>query len=426
MSPAEAVGAAGAPVLGMVCRECGELSPVRAAHVCESCFGPLDIRYDRELLARTVSRGSITAGPPSMWRYRALLPLAGTATLGQATGMTPLYRSDRLAAALGLREVWVKNEGVGHPSLSFKDRVVAVAMSKARELGIERVACASTGNLANSLAALAASVGMPALILVPHDLERSRLLATVVYGAEVVAVRGTYDDCNRLASELADRHGWGFVNVNLKPFYAEGSKTVGYEIVEQLGWRLPAHTVVPMAGGSLLCKIAEGYRDFADLGLCPRAPARLHGVQAAGCAPIVDMIRHGQAEPTPVKHPHTIARSLAVGSPGDAIYARAAIADSGGYAAAASDEEIIAGMRLLAETTGIFGEAAAGVVVAATRKLCAEGRIGPGAGDDGPVVLVVTGQGLKTQETLEGQLPPVPVIEPRLAAFEMRYHDRGS
>ena len=406
-------------ILGMRCRECGELSPVQATHVCQSCFGPLDIHYDRKAQARVLSREAIAAGPASMWRYKHLLPLAEPPTLGLASGFTPLVRCDRLAAALGLREVWVKNEAVCHPSLSFKDRVVAVAISKARELGIEVVACASTGNLANSVAALAASVGMRAVILVPDDLERAKLLATVVYGAEVFAVRGTYDDANRLGSEIADRHGWGFVNINLKPFYAEGSKTVGYEIVEQLGWRLPAHVVVPMAGGSLLHKIHQGMQDFVELGLAspPEQPTRVHGVQAAGCAPIVDMIRQGRDEPIPVKEPRTIARSLAVGSPGDAAYARSAILGSGGWVADADDQEIVAGMRLLAETSGIFGETAGGVLVSATRKLVREGRIAP---DDGPVVLCLTGQGLKTPEVLAGTLPEVPVIEPRLAAFTAR------
>jgi threonine synthase len=402
-------------VLGMICRECKSPAPIRAAHVCEECFGPLDIHYDRAGIARALSRAVIEARPRTMWRYRELLPLAGPPTVGLDTGMTPLVRARRLGRALGVGELWLKNEAVSHPSLSFKDRVVAVALAKAIELGIKTVACASTGNLANATAALAAAAGLEAVIFIPHDLEAAKVLATGVYGARVIAVRGSYDDVNRLSSEIADRRSWGFVNINLRPFYGEGSKTVGYEIAEQLGWRLPAHVVVPMAGGSLLHKIDESFADLASLGLAAGERPRMHGAQAAGCAPIARMVIDGSAELVPIKEPHTIAKSLAIGNPADAVYARAAIVESGGFAAAPDDAAIVAGMRTLAEQEGIFGETAAGVVVDALGQLRASGHIG---GDDGPVVLVLTGQGLKTQDPLQGVLPQPQIIAPRLADFE--------
>lgn len=402
-------------VRGMICRECQTRAPVRATHVCEECFGPLDIDYDRGAIARVFTRDALAARPATIWRYRELLPLSAPPAVGLATGMTPLVRTPRLGRALGIDDLWLKNEAVSHPSLSFKDRVVAVAISKARELGIDVVACASTGNLANATGALAAAVGMPAVVLVPNDLEAAKIVATTVYGARVIAVRGTYDDVNRLSSEIADRRGWGFVNINLKPFYAEGAKTIAYEVIEQLGWRMPAHVVVPVAGGSLLNKIHHGFGEFSDLGLVAGARPRMHGAQGAGCAPFAQMIIDGAEDVRPIAEPRTIAKSLAIGNPADAIYARAAVLDSGGFAAVATDDEIVAGMRLLAETEGIFGETAGGVVVAAAKHLRAQGRIGAA---DGPVVLTLTGQGLKTQDPLLGILKAPAVIPPRLADFD--------
>ena len=407
---------------GMICRECGERSPIRAAHVCEQCFGPLDLEYDRPAIARQLTRAVIESRPRNLWRYRELLPVAEAPDIGLYSGWTPLVRADRLARALGVGELWVKNETVSHPSLSFKDRVVSTALAQARALGLTTVACASTGNLANALAALAAPLGMTVVVLVPAHLEPAKLLGTTIHGAEVIAVQGSYDDANRLASELADDRGWGFVNVNLKPFYAEGSKTVGHEIAEQLGWRLPAHVVVPMAGGSLLHKLHQGLQEMAELGLVPGGACRVHGVQPAGCAPIARMIREGGDEPVLVKEPRTIASSLAIGNPGDAAYARSAILASGGFAAAPDDDEILEGVRLLAETTGMFGEPAGGAAVAAVQHLVREGRIGAG---DGPVVLVLTGPGLKTPEALAGRLPPIPTILPRRAAFEALWSARA-
>jgi threonine synthase len=372
------------------------------------------VEYDYPAIAARLTRAVVERRAPTMWRYAELLPLAGPPTVGLATGMTPLVRAERLAARLGMGELWIKNEGVCHPTLSFKDRVVAVAISRARELGLAVVGCASTGNLANATAALAAQAGLPCVVVIPDDVEPAKVLATSVYGARVVAVRGTYDDVNRLCSEIADRHGWGFVNINLRPYYGEGSKSVGYEIAEQLGWRVPADVVVPMAGGSLVTKIARAFGELQELGLVPPGRTRVHGAQAAGCAPIASMITEGRDSFTPVAHPRTIARSLAVGDPGDGHYARQAICGSGGFAAAPDDEEILAAVHLLAQSEGIFAETGAAVALAALCRLLAQGKVPP----EGPVVVCITGQGLKTADALSGRLPPPAAIEPRLAAFE--------
>jgi threonine synthase len=395
-------------IADLACRECGALYPAGPIHVCEECFGPLQpVASDR-----TVTRETIAARPPTMWRYAELLPVEPV--VGFQTGMTPLVRADRLAARLGLPELWLKNEAVSHPTLSFKDRLVSVAISAARSLGVKVIACASTGNLANATAALAAAAGLRCVVLVPEGLEPARIVATTVYGAQVVAVRGTYDDVNRLSSEIADRRGWGFVNVNLKPYYAEGSRTIGYEIAEQLGWRLPAHVVVPMAGGSLLVKLDQAFADLRTRGLASGPRPRMHGAQAAGCAPIVDLVVRGGDTLVPVPAPRTVARSLAVGDPGDGYYARDAIVGSGGFAAAPDDEEILAAVRLVAETEGIFVEPGAAASVAAAADLARQGRLD----GDGPVVLCITGQGLKATEALGGRLPPPLVVGPNLDDFE--------
>ncbi len=404
-------------VKGLACRECGKSYPKQPIHVCEFCFGPLEIAYDYEAIAQVLSRSVIESRPASMWRYSELLPLDGPPRVGLQTGMTPLVKADRLAARLGVKEVWVKNDSVSHPSLSFKDRVVSVAVSKALEFGIEIVACASTGNLANATAAQAASVGLKCVVLIPHDLEPAKVIGTSVYGAHVVRVQGTYDEVNRLCSEIADKYHWGFVNVNLRPFYAEGSKAFGFEIAEQLGWRLPAHVVVPMAGGSLITKIGKAFSELQKLGLVPARNPRpkIHGAQAEGCAPIASMVIEGRDVMKPIKTPSTIAKSLAIGNPADAVYARATMLDSGGFAATPNDEEIVEGMRMLAETEGIFTETAGGVTVAATRRLIAQGKIGR---DDGPIIVSVTGQGLKTQDPLVAHLPKPDLIGPRLSDFD--------
>ena len=404
-------------VQGLRCRECGNQIAKAPVHVCEFCFGPLEVTYDYAAIGKVLTRTLIESRPKTMWRYAELLPLDGPPAVGLATGMTPLLRADRLAKKLGVRELWVKNDAVNYPTLSFKDRVVSVAVSKAREFGLETVACASTGNLANATAAQAAAAGMPAVILIPYDLEPAKVLGTIVYGARVFAVKGTYDDVNRLCSEIAGKYGWGFVNVNLRPFYGEGSKSYGFEIAEQLGWKTPAHVVVPMAGGALVTKIGKAFNELEKLGLLSPGSrkARIHGAQAAGCSPIVDMVLENREQIRPVKTPTSIAKSLAIGNPADGFYARQTIIGSGGWAAKPEDPEIIAAMRLLAETEGIFAETAGGVTLGATIRLINEGKIGR---DDGPIVVCVTGNGMKTQDPLVGQLPDPVQIGPRLSDFD--------
>jgi len=406
-------------VTGLRCRECAKEYPKAAVHVCEFCFGPLEVSYDYASIGKALTRTVIESRAATMWRYAELLPLDGPPAVGLQTGMTPLCRADRLARRLGVRELWVKNDAVSYPTLSFKDRVVSVAVSKALELGIGTIACASTGNLANATAAQAASAGLPSVILIPYDLEPAKVLGTSIYGARVVGVRGTYDDVNRLCSEIAGKYGWGFVNVNLRPFYAEGSKSYGYEVAEQLGWKVPAHIVVPMAGGSLVTKIGKAFGELEKLGLLGAGgggrKARIHGAQAAGCAPISDMVIENREQVRPVKTPTSIAKSLAIGNPADGFYARQTIIGSGGWAARPNDDEIIAAMRLLAETEGIFAETAGGVTLAATIALIQQGKIGR---DDGPVVVCVTGNGMKTQDPLVGKLPQPELIGPRLADFD--------
>jgi len=397
------------------CRECKREYPKQALHVCEDCFGPLEVAYDYAAIGKLLSRDVIAMRAPNLWRYRELLPIDGEPTVGLSTGMTPLVRATRLGEMLGHRALWVKNDAVCHPTLSFKDRVVSVALTKAKELGFSTVACASTGNLGNATAAHAASVGLACCVIIPHDLEAAKVLGSSIYGARVVGLRGTYDDVNRLCSEIAGRHPWAFVNVNIRPYYAEGSKTYGYEIQEQLGWKTPAHVVVPMASGSLLTKIAKSIEEFTKLELVEaRGKTKLHGAQATGCGPIVEAVLANREAIKPVKKPETIAKSLAIGNPADGPYASLAIRQSGGSAAAVSDEEIVAAMRLLAETEGIFTETAGGVTVAAARRLIAEGKIPP----DEPTVICVTGQGLKTHEPLAATTPPLPVIAPRIDEFE--------
>ncbi len=404
-------------VKGLSCRECGNVYDKAPIHVCEFCFGPLEVAYDYAAIGKVLTRELIESRPHNMWRYAELLPLDGPPAVGMQTGMTPLVRADRLAKRLGVKELWVKNDAVCYPTLSFKDRVVSVAVSKAREFGIGIVACASTGNLANATAAQSAAAGLPAVVLIPYDLEPAKMLGTSIYGARVVGVKGTYDDVNRLCSEIAGKYGWGFVNVNLRPFYAEGSKSYAYEIAEQLGWKLPAHVVVPMAGGSLVTKVGKAFGELEKLDLVasPARKPRIHGAQAAGCAPIIDMVLENRDQVKPVKTPTTIAKSLAIGNPADGFYARQTIIGSGGWAAKPEDDEIIAAMRLLAETEGIFTETAGGVTLGAAIRLIKGGQIGK---DDGPVVICVTGNGMKTQDPLVGKLPEPQLIGPRLADFD--------
>jgi len=392
------------------CRLCGQETPAAPVHVCEECFGPLEVVYDAERQRAALSHAAIEARPRNMWRYRELLPLDGAPRVGHDVGFTPLVPAPRLGRALGIPELWIKNDAVNHPTLSFKDRVVAVAINRALEFGLDAVGCASTGNLANAVAAQAAAAGLPAWIFIPEDLEPEKVVATAVYGPRLVRVRGVYDDVNRLCSEVADRWGWGMVNVNLRPYYGEGSKTVGFELVEQLGWTPPANVVIPMAGGSLLSKVRKALLELDHLGLTAGgADTRVFGAQAAGCAPIVEALHRGDAQHRPVR-PHTIARSLAIGNPADGPFALQAMRESGGWAEAVPDAAIIEGIQLLARTEGIFTETAGGVTVAVARELARQRRLA-----DGPTVLCVTGNGLKTTSAVASALAEAPVIDARLA-----------
>ncbi|MBI2526935.1 MAG: threonine synthase [Candidatus Rokubacteria bacterium] len=407
---------------GLKCRECGRSYPAAPTHVCEFCFGPLEVEYDYAEIGRRLSRARIEAGPKSIWRYADLLPLElgadGEPTVGGAVGFTPLIRARNLADELGVKELWVKNDSVCHPTWSFKDRVVAVALGKAKEFGFDTVACASTGNLANSVAAHAAEGRFKSYIFIPADLEQGKITATLVYSPTLVAVHGTYDEVNRLCSEVADKYRWAFANINIRPYYAEGSKTYGYEIAEQLGWRAPAHVVVPCAGGSLITKIWKAFKELRLLGLIPEGRTSMYAAQAAGCGPIVTMIRNDTDMLVPVR-PQTIAKSLAIGNPADGYYAYRVAKDSGGHGEHATDEEIIEGMQLLARTEGIFTETAGGVTVAAARKLIEAGRIPRHE----PIVICVTGNGLKTPDVLHERLSVDVTIRPSLSAFDQALAD---
>ena len=400
------------------CRECGRLYPKEAIHVCDFDFGPLEAAYDYEAIRAVLTRDLIASRPQSMWRYRELLPIDGEPTVGRQVGFTPLIKAERLARELGIREIYVKNDTVNYPTLSFKDRVVSVALSRARELGFKVVACASTGNLANSVAANAASAGLKSYVLIPADLEQGKVLGSLVYGTNVVAIHGAYDQVNRLCSEIAGKYGWGFVNVNLRPYYAEGSKTLGFEICEQLGWEVPRHTVVPMASGSLLTKIHKAYGELIKLGLVHPADFSVHGGQASGCAPISHAMKKGTDIVKPVAKPETIVKSLAIGTPADGYYAIHAMKETGGFAEDVSDDEVVGGIRLLAECEGIFAETAGGVTVACARRLIETGRIPR----DESAVLCITGHGLKTQEAISGKCGEPRVIKPSLQEFEAQIY----
>lgn len=396
------------------CRECGRRYPKKAIHVCEFDFGPLEADYDYDLIRSAISRAKIESRPQTMWRYRELLPIDGEPTVGLQVGYTPLVKADRLAKALGVKELYVKNDTVNYPTLSFKDRVVSVALSRAKELGFKIVACASTGNLANSVAANAASAGLKSYVLIPADLEASKVLNSLVYGTNVIGIHGAYDQVNRLCSEIAGKYGWGFVNVNLRPYYAEGSKSMGFEIAEQLGWRIPTHTVVPMASGSLLTKITKSYEEAIKVGLLDETPFHIHGAQATGCNPIAFAHKSGTDLIKPQPKPNTIAKSLAIGTPADGYYAVNTMRKTGGSAEDATDAEIIEAIKLLAETEGIFAETAGGVTVACAKKLIASGQIA----DNGPIVLCITGHGLKTSEALQEHLSKPRLIKPSLREFD--------
>ena len=396
------------------CRECGSLYPKEAIHICEFDFGPLEAAYDYDLIAKHINRKVIESRPQTMWRYRELLPIDGNPTVGEQVGFTPLVRADRLAKHLGVDELYIKNDTVNYPTLSFKDRVVSVALSRAKELGFKVVACASTGNLANSVAANAAAAGLTSYVLIPANLEKSKIVGSLVYGTQVIGIEGAYDQVNRLCSEIAGKYGWGFVNVNLRPYYAEGSKSMGFEIAEQLGWKLPKHTVIPMASGSLLTKIHKAYKEFIRVGILDEQSFSVHGAQASGCSPISEAHKKHSDIVKPVPNPNTIVKSLAIGTPADGYYAIRSMTETGGSAEDCTDEEVIRGIRDLAEYAGIFSETAGGVTVACARKLIDTGKIPRNES----IVLCITGHGLKTQEAIHGHVGEPRIINPSLREFE--------
>ncbi len=395
------------------CRECGREYPLEATHVCEFDFGPLEVVYDYDRIKKSMTRKQIESRPQTMWRYRELLPVAGEPTVGFQVGYTPLVKADRLAKRLGIRELWIKNDTVNYPTLSFKDRVVSVALSRSKELGFKTVACASTGNLANSVAANAAAAGLEAYVFIPSDLENSKIVNSLIYGANVVGIKGHYDEVNRLCAEIAGKYPWAFVNVNMRPYYAEGSKSMGYEIAEQFGWKIPQHTVVPMASGSLLTKIHKSYQEFSKLGLVKETPWHIHGAQATGCSPISAAQKAGLDFFKPVK-PNTIAKSLAIGTPADGFYSLRVMKDTNGHAEDVTDDEVREGIRLLAECEGIFSETAGGVTVGVAKKLIAQGKIPA----DDSAVLCITGNGLKTIDAVEKSVGKPHEIRPSLREFE--------
>ncbi len=398
----------------LICRECSRTSELAATYFCEWCFGPLEVRYDYDAVAASISREKIAQGPPTLWRYADLLPVEASAAADLGAGFTPMVKADRLAAALGLGEVWIKNDTL-NPTNSFKDRPVTVAVSKALEFGIKTVACASTGNLANAVAAHAARAGLDSYVFVPGDIEASKIVATAALGT-VVAVDGNYDDVNRLCAQLADEYPWGIVNINLRPYYAEGSKTLAFETAEQLGWRAPDHVVVPVASGALLTKIARGFEELVEVGLLDSAEVRISGAQAEGCSPVAVAFADGSDDVRPQK-PDTIAKSLAIGDPADGYYALREVRRTGGAVAAVSDAETVAAIHLLARTEGILTEPAGGVTVASLAKLAGEGQVT----DSESVVVYITGHGLKAPEVIAaGEPMPIPAtIEGFKAEYEI-------
>lgn len=403
----------GSALKALKCKECGAEYELQATHVCEFCFGPLEVSYDFSRLSQPITRKSIEAGPNSIWRYRSFLPVETDNPIDVGTGMTPLLKSHRLARQLGLENLYIKNDAVNMPTLSFKDRVVSVALTRAQELGFSTVSCASTGNLANSTAAIATRAGLDCCVFIPADLEAGKVMGTLIYGPTVMAVQGNYDQVNRLCSEVANTHGWGFVNINLRPYYSEGSKTLGYEVAEQLGWELPDHIVAPLASGSLFTKIYKGFREFVDNGLVDDKAVRFSGAQAEGCSPIAQAYKEDRDFINPVK-PNTIAKSIAIGNPADGVYAIDIAKKTNGTIESVTDAEIVEGMKLLAETEGIFTETAGGTTIAVLKKLVEAGKINP----DEKTVVYITGNGLKTQEAVQGYIGQPFAIEPKLDSFE--------
>ena len=399
-------------VAGLTCHLCGAAYPAEASWVCAECLGPLEVSYDYDAVRRAISRSVIESRPPSLWRYLELLPVSEPRT-GFNSGFTPLVRAHRLAKELGVAELYLKDDSVNHPTFSYKDRVVSVAATRAIELGFQVFGCASTGNLAGSVAAHAARLGLACYVFIPHDLEPAKVLGASVYGPHVVSVEGNYDDVNRLCTQIADRYGWGFANINLRAYYAEGAKTMGFEIAEQLGWRFPDHVVSPVAGGTLLPRIFKGFRELREVGLVSGTLPKIHAAQPAGSAPVVNALASGAEFPEPVK-PDTIAKSLAIGNPADGFQVVRVVKETGGTGAAATDEEILRAVELLARTEGIFTEPAGGTTLAVTQALIKRGTIRP----DESVVVCITGNGLKTAEVMTGRVARPTVIGRSLGDFE--------
>ena len=406
-------------IRGLKCRECGRKYPKEPLYVCEYCFGSLEVDYDYEKIRKKLTREVIESRPKNLWRYRELLPIEREPTSGLNSGFTPLIRAKNLEKALGVKELYLKDDSVNHPTLSFKDRVVAVALSKAKEFGFDTVACASTGNLGNSVSAQAAIANLKRYVFIPADLELGKIVASLVYDPILVAVEGNYDQVNRLCSEIATRYKWAFVNINIRPYYAEGSKTYGYEIVEQLGWKVPKHIVVPCAGGSLITKIWKGLREFEKIGLIDAVDSKIYAAQATGCAPIVTAAKEGSDIIKPVK-PNTIAKSLAIGNPADGVYAVGTVKESGGWAEDVSDDEIVRAIKLLASTEGVFTETAGGVTLGVAKKLIEQGRIPKHES----IVVCITGNGLKTQEAVTEKIGEPIKIKPNITSFEENVNNK--
>jgi threonine synthase len=400
-------------VKSLKAKECGAEYPIEPRTICDVDFSPVEVQYDYEAMKGKVTRQSIEAGPKSLWRYKDLLPIEGEPKTGFHSGMTPLVKADNLAKKLGVDELYIKDDSCNYPSYSYKDRVVSVAVTKAIEFGFDTVGCASTGNLAHSVAAHAAIAGLDSFVMVPHDLEEGKIVATRSFGPQLVKIKGNYDDVNRLCAQIADKYGWAIVNVNLRPFYTEGAKTHGFEIAEQMGWQLPKHTVLPVAGGTILPKVWKAYQEFIELGLVEDNKPAMYGAQAAGCNPIAKAVQEGHELFHPQK-PDTIAKSIAIGNPADGYYVIKHILESGGYAESATDEENLAAIRLLAESEGIFTEPAGGATMACAKKLIESGRIPR----DEPICICITGNGLKTIEAMDGQFEHVEPIPAKIGDFD--------
>lgn len=403
-------------VNGLKCRECDRKYQKEPIHVCEFCFGPLEVIYDYDGIKNALSRKVIEGRQKNMWRYRELIPIDGEPKVGRDVGFTPLVRAKNLGNVLGVDNLYIKNDSVSHPTLSFKDRVVATAITKAMEFGYDTVACASTGNLANSVAALSAEGGIKSYIFIPADLESSKIIGTLIYGTNLIGVKGNYDDVNRLCSEIAANYRWAFVNITIRPYYGDGSKTFGYEIAEQLGWRAPDNVIVPVAGSSLITKVWKAFKEFEMLGLIGKVNTKVFAAQAKGCSPVTSAIKEGRNFIKPVK-PNTIAKSIAIGNPADGYYGIKTVNESGGYGEDVTDEELIEGIKLLAKTEGIFTETAGGVTVAVTKKLIEQGRIKKNE----LTVVSITGNGLKTIEAVSNRIGNPVIIEPRLGSFQEKF-----